>query len=189
MFADELADPGDARVLLHLEHGAGNLVLLLEFGKTLVGVPVHGTELPHGERGQAAVGAGLSHADLAVEGAALALQADGSGEYEAGDRDEDERGTAEHDVERALHGTVGQARAIPVHDGLHGLVAAGALTPVHGLSNQRRTRWRIRCIFCFIRHVLFQHFVPGSGILPVLCDGRQQLGDLFIEVPHDALLI
>lgn len=115
------------------------------------------------ECGQAAVGAGLANADLAVKGAALALQADGGGQHQAGNRDKDEHGTAEHDVEHTLHSPVGQARAVPVHDGLHGLVAADALAPVHGLSNQRRPRGRIRCILGFIRHVLFQDFVPGWG--------------------------
>ncbi len=94
-------------VLLHLEHGAGDLVLLLELCQALVGVLVHGTELPHAEGGQATVGAGLSHADLAVEGAALALQADECREHQAGNRDDHEHNTAEHDVERALNGAVG----------------------------------------------------------------------------------
>ena len=109
VLADELPDPGDAGVLLHLEHGAGDLVLLLELGEALVGVPVHGAELPHAEGGQAAIGAGLAHADLAVERVALALQADEYREHQAGDRDEDEHDSAKHDVERALDGTVGQA--------------------------------------------------------------------------------
>lgn len=76
MLADELPDLGDARVLLYLEHGAGDLVLLLELGEALVSVLVHASELPHAEGGQAAVGAGLPHADLAVEGAPLALHVD-----------------------------------------------------------------------------------------------------------------
>ena len=189
MLADELPDLGDARILPHLEHGAGDLVLLLELGEALVGVPVHGAELPHAEGGQTAVGAGLPHADLAVEGAAFALEADGGGQHQSGDRDEDERGTAEHDVKGALNGAVGQARTIPVHDGLHGLVAAAALMPVHGLSNERRPRGRIRYILCFIRHVLFQNFVPRSGILSVLRDNRQQLGNRPFKVAHDALLV
>ena len=158
VLADELPDLGDARVLPHLEHGACDLVLLLELGEALVGVPVHGTELPHAERGQASVGAGLSHSDLAVEGAPLALQADSSGEYEAGDRDEDERGTAEYDVECALDGPVGQARAVPVHDGLHGLVATNAFTPVHGLSDERCPRGRIALCYFFSRHS--QTYIP-----------------------------
>ena len=107
MLTDELTDLGDAGVIPHLEHGASDLVLLLELGEALVGILVHGAELPHAEGGKAAVGAGLSHADLAVEGATLALQADGSGEHEAGDSDENEYGTAEHDVEGALDGPVG----------------------------------------------------------------------------------
>ena len=76
MLADEPAYLRYARVLLHLEHGAGDLVLPLELGEALVGVPVHGAELPHAEGGQTAIEAGLPHADLAVEGAALALHAD-----------------------------------------------------------------------------------------------------------------
>ena len=76
VLADEPADPGDAGVLLHLEHGAGDLVLLLELIEAFVGVLVHGAELPHAEGRQAAVGAGLPYSDLAVEWAALALQAD-----------------------------------------------------------------------------------------------------------------
>ena len=149
MFADELPDLGDARVFLHLEHGAGNLVLILELGEALVGVPVHGAELPHAKGGQATVGTGLAHADLAVKGAALALQADECREHKAGDRDDDEHDTAEHDVKRALDGPVGQARAVPVHDGLHGPVAAGALAPVHGLSNQRRPHGRLALCYFF----------------------------------------
>ena len=189
MLSDELSDLGDAGVFLHLEHGAGDFVVLPELGEALVGVPVHGAELPHAEGGQAAVGAGLAHADLAVEGAAFALQADGSGENQTGDGNDRQRATAKHDVERALDGPVGQARAVPIHDGLHGLVAAGALAPVHGLSNERRPRGRIRCILSFIRHVLFQHFVPGSGILPGLHDNRQQLGNRLFKVSHHTLLV
>ena len=158
MLADEPADLGDAGVLLHLEHGAGDLALFLELGEAFVGVLVHGSELPHAEGGQAAVGAGLPHADLAVEGAALALEADGGGQHQSGDRDEDERGTAEHDVKRALHSPVGQSRAIPVHDGLHGLVAASALAPVHGLGNQRRPHRHIALCYFFSSHS--QTYVP-----------------------------
>ena len=44
-------------------------------------------------------------------------------------------------------------------------------------------------MFSFIRHVLYQHFVPGSGILPVLCSDRLQLGDRLFKVAHDALLV
>ena len=146
------------------------------------------SELPHSEGGQAAVAVGLSHADLAVERVALALKADGRGEHQARYGDDGQDTAAEHDVEGSLHNPVDKARAVPVHDGLHGLVTADALAPVHGLSNQCRSRGRIRCIFCFIRHVLFQHFVPGSGILPVLCSGRQQLGDRLFKVSHYALL-
>ena len=188
VLADELADPGNARVLLHLEHGTGDLVLLLEIYQALVGVLVHGAELPHVEGGQAAVGAVLAHTDLAVERVALALQADGRGQHKARYGDDGQHAAAEHDVEGALDGTVAQARAIPVHDGLHDPVAASALTPVHGLSNQRRPRGRIRCKLSFIRHVFFQDFVPGSGILPVLCSDRLQLGDRLFKVAHDALL-
>ena len=158
MLADEPADLGDAGVLLHLEHGPGDLVLLLELVEALVGVLVHGAELPHAEGGQAAVGAGLANADLAVEGAALALQADGGGQHQAGDRYDDEHGTAEDDVERTFHCPIGQARAVPVHDGLHGLVAADALAPVHGLGNQRRPHGRIALCYFFSSHS--QTYVP-----------------------------
>ena len=41
VLADEPADLGDARVVLHLEHGAGDLVLPLELGEALVGIFVH----------------------------------------------------------------------------------------------------------------------------------------------------
>ena len=150
VLADEPADPGNARVLLHLEHGAGDLVVLLEFGEPLVGIPVHGAELPHTEGGQAAVGASLTNADLTVEGVALALQADGRGQHQAGHGDDGQRAAAEHDVERALDSAIGQARVVPVHDGLHSLVAAGALAPAHGLSNQRRPCGRIALCHFFI---------------------------------------
>lgn len=149
VLADELTNLGDAGVLPHLEHGAGDLVLLLELGEAFVGVLVHGPELPHAEGGQAAVGASLANADLAVEGAAFALQADGGGQHQTGDRDDDEHDPAEHDVEHALHGPIDQARAVPLHDGLHGLVAAGALATVHGLSNQHRPHRRIALCYFF----------------------------------------
>ena len=158
MLADELSDLGDAGVFPHLEHGAGDLVELLELGEALVGVPVHGAELPHAEDSQAAVGSGLAHADLAIEGVALALQANEGREHQTGDRDDDEHGTAKHDVEYALHCPVCQARAVPVHDGLHGLVAAGALAPVHGLGNQHRPRGRIALCYFFSSHS--QTYVP-----------------------------
>ena len=150
MLANEPADLGDAGVLPHLEHGAGDLVLLLELGEALVGVLVHGAELPHAEGGQAAVGAGLANADLAVEWAAVALQANERRQHQAGNRDYDEHSTAEHDVERALDGPIDKARAVPVHDGLHSLVPAGALAPAHGLSNQRRPYGRIALCHFFI---------------------------------------
>ena len=50
---------------------------------------------------------GLAHADLAVEGVALALQADSCGEHKAGYGDDSQHAAAEHDVERALDGAVG----------------------------------------------------------------------------------
>ena len=106
MLADELPDPGDARIVPHLEHGTCDLVLLLELGEALVGVLVHASELPHAEGGQAAVAVGLAHADLAVEGVALALQADSCGEHKAGYGDDGQHAAAEHDVERALNGPV-----------------------------------------------------------------------------------
>ena len=158
MLADELADPGDAGVVLHLEHGAGDLVLPPELGEALVGVLVHGAELPHAEGGQAAVAVGLANADLAVERVALALQADGRGQHQAGHSDDDEHGTAEHDVECALHCPICQARAVPVHDGLHGLVTAGALAPVHGLGNQCRPRRRTALCYFFSSHS--QNYIP-----------------------------
>ncbi len=150
VLTDELADLGDARVFLHLEHGAGDLVSLLELGEALVGVPVHGAELPHAEGGQAAVGAGLANADLAVERAALALQADGGGKHQTRHGNDGQHAAAEHDVERALDGAVGQARVVPVHDGLHSLIAADALTLAHSLCNQRRPRGRITLCHFFI---------------------------------------
>lgn len=134
VLAYELADPGDARVILHLEHGAGDLVLPLELGEALFGVPVHGAELPHAEGGQAAVAVGLAHADLAVERVALALQADGRGQHQAGHGNDGQHASAEHDVERALDGAVAQARAVPVLHGLHGLVAHAHVAAVHGLA-------------------------------------------------------
>lgn len=137
MLPDELADLGDARVVPHLEHGAGDLVLPLELGEAFVGVSVHGAELPHAEGGQAAVAVGLAHADLAVERVALALQADGRGEHQARYRDYGQHEAAEHDVERALYGPVAQARAVPVLDGLHGLVAHARIAAAHGLGNKR----------------------------------------------------
>lgn len=150
MLADELADLGDAGVIPHLEHGAGDLVLPLELGEALVGVLVHGSELPHAEGGQAAVAVGLAHSDLAVERVALALQADGRGEHQAGHRDDGQHAAAEHDVKGALNGAVGQARTIPVHDGLHSLISTGAFTLVHGLSNQRCPYVRIALCHFFI---------------------------------------
>lgn len=102
--------------------------------------------------------AGLAHANLAVERVALALQADGSGQNQAGYGDDGQHAAAEHNVEGAFHDAVGQARAIPVHDGLHGLVATGALTSIHGLSNQRRPRGRIALCYFFSSHS--QTYVP-----------------------------
>ena len=143
VLADELADPGDARVLFHLEHGAGDLVLPLELGEALVRVPVHAAELPHAEGGQAAVAVGLAHADLAVERVALALQADGSGQHQARDGDDGQHAAAEHDVEGTLHGAVAQARAVPVLHGLHGLVTHAHVAAAHGLGNKRGPHRRV----------------------------------------------
>ena len=115
-------------------------------------------ELPHAEGSQTTVGTGAANADLTIEGAALALQADERRQYQAGNRDYDEHGTAEHDVEHALDGPVGQARAVPVHDGLRGLVTAGALAPVHGLGNQCRPRRRTALCCFFSSHS--QNYTP-----------------------------
>ena len=137
VLADEPADLGDAGVVPHLEHGAGDLVLLLELGEALVGVFVHGAELPHAEGGQAAVAVGLAHADLAVERVTLALQADGRGEHQARHGDDGQHAAAEHDVERALDGAVAEARAVPIFNGLHGLVAHARVAAAHCLGNER----------------------------------------------------
>ena len=137
MLADELADLGYARVVPHLEHGAGDLVLLLELGEALVGVLVHAAELPHAEGGKAAVAVSLANADLAVERVALALQADGRRQHKTRNGDDGQHAAAEHDVERALDGTVCQARIVPVLHGLHGLVAHARVAAVHGLGNER----------------------------------------------------
>ena len=142
MLSDELADPGDAGVVPHLKHGAGDLVLFLELGEALVGIFVHAAELPHAEGGQAAVAVGLANADLAVERVALALQADGSGQHQARDGDDGQHAAAEDDVERALHGAIAQARAVPVLDGLHGLVAHARVAAAHCLGNKRGPRRR-----------------------------------------------
>ena len=80
---------------------------------------------------------GLAHADLAVERVALALQADGGSEHKAGYGDDGQHAAAEHDVEGALDGAVGQARAVPVLHGLHGLVAHARVAAAHGLGNQQ----------------------------------------------------
>lgn len=107
MLSDELADLRYARVVPHLEHGAGDLVSPLELGEALVGVLVHAAELPHAEGGQAAIAVGLAHADLAVEGVALALKADGRGKHKAGYGDDGQHAAAKRDVECALDGPVG----------------------------------------------------------------------------------
>ena len=143
VLADELTDLRYARVILHLEHGAGDLVLPLELGETLVGVFVHASELPHAEGGQAAVAVGLAHADLAVERVALALQADSRRQHQARHSDDGQYEAAEHDVERALYGTIAQARAVPVLHGLHGLVAHAHLAAIHSLGYKRGPNWSI----------------------------------------------
>ena len=140
VLADEAADPGDPGVLPHLEHGAGDLVLFLQLLEALVGVPVHAPELPHAEGGQAAVSVGLPHADLAVEGVALALQANGRREHQARHGYDGEHAPAEADVERPLHEAVAQARAVPVLDALHRPVALRGALAAHGLGEQRGTR-------------------------------------------------
>ena len=86
---------------------------------------------------------GLAHADLAVERVALALQADGRGQHKAGYCDDGQHAAAEHDVEGALGGAVGQARAVPVLHGLHGLVAHAHFTVIHGLGNKRGPHRRV----------------------------------------------
>ena len=68
---------------------------------------------------------------------ALALQTDGRGQHQAGHGDDGKHAAAEHDVERAFHGAVAQARAIPILHGLHGLVAHARIAAAHGLRNER----------------------------------------------------
>ena len=187
VLADELADLRDARVVPHLEHGAGDLVLPLELRQALVGILVHAAELPHAEGGKAAVAMGLAHADLAVERVALALQADGRGQYQARDGDDGQHAAAEHDIERALYGSVAQARAVPVLYGLHGFVTADNITPVHGLRNQGCSRRCSACIFCFNCIYFFQTYVPNPGILPVP-KFRLLSGDPPMQISHHTLL-
>ena len=136
VLADELADLGDAGVFLHLEHRAGDLVLLLELGQALVGVLVHGAELPHAEGREAAVAVGLTHADLAVERVALALQADGRGEHQARHGNHGEHAPAEADVERAFDKAVAQTRAVPILDVLHRAETLGVGIMLHGLRHK-----------------------------------------------------
>ncbi len=132
--------------IVALDSGLGHM------SEALVGVFVHGAELPHAEGGQPAVAVGLAHADLAVERVALALQADGRGEHKARNSDDGQHEAAEHDVKRALHGTVAQARAVPVLHGLHGLVAHAHLAAIHGLGYKCGSH----------RHVLPCHFFSSQ---------------------------
>ena len=165
MLADELPDLGDAGVLPHLEHRALDLVLLLELGEAGVGVLVHAAELPHAEGGEAAVAVGLPHADLAVEGIALALQADGRGENQARHGNDGEHAPAEADVERALHKAVSQARAVPVLNVLHGLEALFSTGLVHGLSYKCRSRRRTCSLYILCSQN--QIYVPGAPGIPL----------------------
>lgn len=103
----------------------------------------------------------------AVERVALALQADGRGEYKAGYGDDGQHGTAERDVEGALDGAVDKARAIPVHDGLHGLVAAGTVAPIHCLGRRARHPPVLLLNIQFYLTLFLQTYVPSPGILPV----------------------
>ena len=59
--------------------------------------------------------------------------------------------------------------------------------PIPNLINRCRIHGRILYIFCFIRHVLFQHFVPGPGILPILFSDRPRLGDRLFKVSQYTL--
>lgn len=142
MLADELTDLGDAGVVPHLEHSAGDLVLPLDFSEALVSVFIHAAELPHAEGRQGAVAVGLAHADLAVERVTLALQADGGSQNQARNGDNSQHAATEHDVEGALEGAVGKAGVVPVLDGLHGLVSHARVTAVHCLSNKCGPRRR-----------------------------------------------
>ena len=165
VFSDEPPDPGDPRVLPHLEHRALDLVLLLELGEAGVGVLVHAAELPHAEGGEAAVAVGLPHADLAVEGVALALQADGRRENQARHGDHGEYAPAEADVERALHKAVAQARAVPVLYVLHRLEALFSTGLVHGLCHKCRSRRRTSSLY--ILYSQNQIYVPGGPGIPL----------------------
>ena len=166
MLADEPPDPGDPGVLPHLEHRALDLVPLLELGEAGVGVLVHGAELPHAEGGEAAVAVGLTHADLAVEGVALALQADGRREDQARHGDHGEHAPAEADVERSLHEAVAQARAVPVFNVLHRLKTLPAVLGAHGLGNQRSACGCCRFYLFLPRQNYFQLYVPEPGDPP-----------------------
>ena len=165
MLADEAPDPGDARVLPHLEHRALDLVLLLELGEAGVGVLVHVAELPHAEGGEAAVAVGLAHADLAVEGVALALQADGRREDQARHGDHGEHAPAEADVERALRKAVAQARAVPILDILHGLETLLSTGLPHGLRHKLRPRRRACSLYILCSQN--QIYVPGVPGIPL----------------------
>lgn len=167
MLSDELADLRYARVVPHLEHGAGDLVSPLELGEALVGVLVHAAELPHAEGGQPAVAVGLPHADLAVERVAIALQADRGGEHKARNSDDGQHEAAEDDVERALYGTVAQARAVPVLHGLHGHVANAHLAAAHGLGNKRGPTGAPAEYSVLSDTISFKSTSPHPGILPV----------------------
>src|SRR5918995_4314180 len=107
---DELADPRDARVVLHLEDGAVGLVLGLQLRLAPLGVLVHRAEL-------------VAEEDLPIGPDALLLEEDrprGGELYQDGDRQEERREDEEpeggtRDVEKALEGPLGVVELRVVH--------------------------------------------------------------------------
>lgn len=117
VLAQELAHLGDARIVLHLEHGAVHLVAALQLLKTLVRILVHTAKLIHGELMHAPVAVRARNALLRIDGAARALQADRSTDDGARNQPKGNDGTAERDVEHAASSPIEPFPAIGIAQG------------------------------------------------------------------------
>lgn len=103
--ADDAAHARDARIVGHLEHGAGLLVLLGQLREAALGVRAHAAELVHTELPAVAADAGLREDDRALG----VVHLDGDGHDEEEPREAHEHARAEDDVERALEDAVDPA--------------------------------------------------------------------------------
>ena len=123
MLPQELADLCDARVILHLEHGAVNLVAALKFLQPVVRILIHTAELIHRELMHPPVAMCTADALLAIQRISRTLQTDCSADKHARHEPNSYHNARKNYIEDSPRDTIQPLTPIRVAQVLHRLIS------------------------------------------------------------------